>query len=164
MLNIKLEGSRAYAQHFQFLSFHVLQSFMLNINVSSLMCSIGSRSHKYKYSCAPELLAQHKQQILMCSRASCSTQTSNTHVPQSSRSTKISHQLCASKSTPITWNHIHKTYGIGLRPIYKKNHHVHMQWGLRPNIKINIKIIIIINRHMHICVRSKIQDITSLPA
>ena len=35
-----------------------------------------------------------------------------------------------------------------------------MQWGLRPNITINIKIIIIINRHLPISVRSKIRDIT----
>ena len=34
MLNINMECSRAYAQHFQ-LYFHVFQSFMLNINVST---------------------------------------------------------------------------------------------------------------------------------
>ena len=30
--------------------------------------------HKYKHSCAPELLTQYKHQVSMCSRAPCSTQ------------------------------------------------------------------------------------------
>ena len=39
----------------QALNTHVLESFLLNTNI--------------KYSCAPQLLAQHKHQILMCLRA-----------------------------------------------------------------------------------------------
>ena len=39
MLNINMECSRAYAQHFQ-LYFHVFQSFMLSTNVSTLVFQI----------------------------------------------------------------------------------------------------------------------------
>ena len=86
---------------------HVLQSLSLNKNI--------------EYSCVLELLIQQK--------------TSNTNVPQILRSTQTSHQLCASGSMPITWNHIHKTYAIRLRPIYQTNHHSYVQWGLMPNIQ-----------------------------
>ena len=106
-------------------------------------------TQRFHNSCAPKPLAQQKNQILMCSRASRSTQTSNTHVLQSfSLNTNIkypcapdllaqhktSHQLCDLGSTPNTWNHIYITFAIGLRPIYQTNHHVHVQWGIRPNI------------------------------
>ena len=130
----RIRCSRDYAQHqlgriqclwptLPILSFHVLQSFMLkknifithvfpsfllNTNINTHVLHIFSLNTNIKYSCAPELLAQHK----------------------------TSHQLCASGSMPNTWNHVHKTYAFGLRPIYKKNHHVHMQWGLRYNIPI----------------------------
>ena len=89
---------------------------------------------KCKYSCSLEPLAQHKK----------------------------AHQSCHSGSMPNT-KHIY-TYissTIGLCPIYKTNHHVHMQWGLWPNIKYNINIIIMINRLMPISGRSKVRDIRS---
>ena len=141
------------------------------------MCSRASCSLQIiDHSCAPEFLAQHKSSIthvlqssslntnhqsLMCYRAPCSTQIINHSCARELLAQhKTCHQSCASWSTPNTNNHIHTSSIIGLCPIYKTNHHVHMQWVLQPNIKIYIKIIIIINRHIPISVRSNIQDIT----
>ena len=42
---------------------------------------------------------------------------------------KTSCQSCAPGSTPNTNKHIRISLIIGLCPIYKTNHHVHMQWG-----------------------------------
>ena len=108
--------------------------------------------HKGKYSYAPNILTQHKSSItqvlqssslntnhqsLKCSRASHSTQIINhSSVPKISTQHKTYHQSCASGSTPNTNKNIHISSIIGLCPIYKTNHHVHMQWGLRLNIKI----------------------------
>ena len=75
MLNINMEGSRAYSQHIQ-LSFHVFQSFSLNTKVSthvlqsfllntihqSLKCSKGPHSTKNISSIMCfRVHAQHKQ-------------------------------------------------------------------------------------------------------
>ena len=109
MLNINLECSRAYAQHFQFLSFHFHQSFMLNKKNSLLMFSRAD--------------AQHKHQILMCFRARTQHNHQITHVFQSSCSTQKSNHSCAPGSTPNTCNHI-----------YAKIKHIH--W-LAPNISKN---------------------------
>ena len=89
------------------------------------------------FSCVPELYAQHK-----C-KYSCSPEPLTQH--------KSSHWSCASGSTPNTKhfiNHvlqgpcpIQPTYiyiyiiNNWLTPNIQNNHHVHMQWGLRPNIK-----------------------------
>ena len=149
MLNINIEGSRDYFQHFQ-LSFHVFQSFSLSTKVSTR---------------APEVLFQHKHQSLMCSKASRSTQNINySCAPEILAQHKTSHQSCASGFIPNKNKDIYTSSIIGLHPIYKTNHHVHMQWDIWPNITINIKIIIIINSHLLISARSKIWDITSLHA
>ena len=73
-------------------------------NIKILMCCRASLSTQTlnMYSCAPEPLAKHKHQILIVSIDFLSTQISNTHVPLRSRSTQISHQLCASGSMPNT--------------------------------------------------------------
>ena len=93
----------------------------------TLMCSRSSCSTQLKHSCAPKLLAQHKH--------------SNTHVLQNSSLNKkhiINHVL---QGPCPTHKIIHKTYVTSLRLIYQTNHHVHMQWGTRPNIsKLNIKV------------------------
>ena len=69
MLNINLECSKAYAQHFKFLSFHVLQSFMLNTNINNHVLQSFLLNTNIKYSCALELLAQHKtNSSIMCFR------------------------------------------------------------------------------------------------
>ena len=105
-------ASKLHAQHKCFIT-HVLHSFLPNTNI--------------KYSCSLELFAQYKNQALMWSRASRSTQTSNNHLPQRLYSIKTSHPLCSFGSTPNTWNHIHKRYAFGLHSIYQKNHHYHVQ-------------------------------------
>ena len=69
-----LEGSRAYAQHFQFYLFMCFRvscttQMFHNSCVPELLAQ-----QKYKYSCAREILSQQKHQILMCSRAPRSTQ------------------------------------------------------------------------------------------
>ena len=86
---------------------HVLQSFLLNTNINTHVLQTFSLNTNIKYSCAPDLLTQRK----------------------------TSHQLCASVAIPNTWNHIFITYVIGLCSIYQTNHHVHVQWGLMPNIE-----------------------------
>ena len=67
------------------------------------MCSNASCStQRFHNSCAPKLLSQHKHQILMCSKASRSTQTSNTHVlHRFSLNTKFKYS-CASELTLTT--------------------------------------------------------------
>ena len=89
-------------------------------------------------SCALELLAQQKYQILMRSRASCSTQKSNTHVPQSSCSTQyiINYVIHGPRPTHeiIYIKHMHLAYAQYIKqiiilmcsgvsyPIYKIKH------------------------------------------
>ena len=69
--------------------------------------------------------------LVMCSRASRSTQIINhSSVPELLAQHKTSHKPCAPGSTPNTKKHIHISSIIGLHPIYKTNHHVHMQWGV----------------------------------
>ena len=72
----------------------------------------------------------------MCSKASCSTQTSNTHVLQSSSLNKKHLINYVLQGPQPTHEIIYKTSAIGLCPIYQENRHVHVQWGLRPNIPI----------------------------
>ena len=122
MLNINMEGSKAYAQHFQ-LSFHVFQSFLLNTKVSTHVLQ--------------SFFAQHKSsitQVLQCSPLNTNHQSLSS-APKLPAQHKTSRQSCASGSTPNTNKHIYISTIIDLRPIYKTNHHVHMHWGLRPNIK-----------------------------
>ena len=94
MLNVNLEGSRDYAQHFQFIfscaldlpsqhkGFNISRVSELltqhNINTHVLQ-SFSLNTKHLKYSCAPELLTQHK----------------------------TSHQSCALGSTPNTNKHIY---------------------------------------------------------
>ena len=74
--------------------------------------------------------------LLMCYNASRSTLFINqSRVLELLTQHKTSCQSCTSRSTPITNKHIHISSIIGLCPINKKNHHVHMQWGPCPNIK-----------------------------
>ena len=73
---------------------HVLQSLSLNTYI--------------KYSCALELLAQHKHQILMCLKAHAQHKYLINYVLQGPH--------------PTHENHIHKKNAIGLRPIYKTKH------------------------------------------
>ena len=90
MLNINMEGSKAYAQHFQ-LSFHVFQSFSLNTKVSthvlqSFSLITNNQSHKF-------------------SRAPRSTQTLITYVLQiSSLNTK--HQSPMFSKAPLSTQNI----------------------------------------------------------
>ena len=119
------------------LSFHVLQSFILNTKVFITSCVPELLiQHKYKHSCAPEVLAQHKykhscapklltqqkHQIPICSRSPRSTQNISS----------IMHFRAHAQNTKSYIKHI----PFFLRPIYQTNHHVHVQWGLRPNIQI----------------------------
>ena len=78
MLNINMEFSRAYTQHFQ-----LYFSFVPKLYAQ----------HKCKYSCAPEPLAQHKNLIDHVFQGPCPTQTF--------------HQSCASGSMPNTNIYIH---------------------------------------------------------
>ena len=118
MLNINMEGSRAYAQH----QHGRLQG----------LCP----THPIIFSCVLELLAQHKG-MYSRSRASRSTQIINhSSDPKLLSQDKTSRQSFSSRSTPNTNKHIDISSIIGLCPICKTNHHVHMQWGLQPNIKI----------------------------
>ena len=68
--------------------------------------------------------------LFMCSRASCSTQIINhSSALEIPAQHKTSHQSCALGSMPNK-KHIY-TYislTIGLRPTYKTNNHVYMQW------------------------------------
>ena len=118
-ININMEGSRDYSQHIQ-LSFHVFQSFSLNKNVSTHVLQSFLLNTNYQSLMCLELLAQQESSI--------------THVLQSfPLNTKhlINHVL---QGPLLTHKIIHKTYVTRLCPIYKTNHHVHMQWGPRPNI------------------------------
>ena len=59
------------------LYFHVLQSFILNTNVSKIMCSRASRStQNINYPCAPDLLTQHKTFHQSCASRSMTNTTS----------------------------------------------------------------------------------------
>ena len=78
MLNINMEGSRAYSQHFQL--------------IFSCAPELHAQ-HKYKYSCALELLAQHNINY------SCALEL----LAQQ----KTSHQSCASGSPPNKNKHIY---------------------------------------------------------
>ena len=62
------------------LSFHVFQSFMLNTNVSKLMCSRASRSIKnLNYRCDLELLIQQKTSHQSCDLGSMLDTRKHTH-------------------------------------------------------------------------------------
>ena len=96
MLNINIECSRAYAQHFQ-LYFHVFQSFMLNTNVSTHVLQSVSLNTKHLINhvlqgrCATQNIS-----LIMCFRVHAQH---NQHI----------------------YTYISST--IGLCPIYKTNHH-----------------------------------------
>ena len=142
----RIRCSRDYAQH-QHGRLHGLFP-TLQIIYSCVQELLAQ--HKGKYSCAPKLPAQHKSSItkvlqsfplntnhqsLKCSRASHSTQNINhSSARELLAQHKTSHKSCASRSTPNTKKHIYISSIIFLCPIYKTNRHVHMQWGLRPNI------------------------------
>ena len=91
--------------------------------------------HKGKYSCALELLTQHKSLITQVLQSSSfNTKHQSLKFSRAPRSTQnISSIMCFRVHTQHKQAYISSI--IGLRPIYKTNHHVHMQWGLRPNIK-----------------------------
>ena len=111
----RIRCSRAYAQH----QHGRLQGLCLTLSIIFSCVSEILSQHKFKYSCAPEILSQHKTLI--------------THVLQSyllNTKHRINHVLQGPRPTKTSIY----IYIIGLRPIYKTNHHVHMQWGLRPNI------------------------------
>ena len=78
MLKINMEGSRAYAQHFELIFSCVPKIYA---------------PHNYKYSCAPELLAQHNTNY------SCAPELLTQH--------KTSHESCASGSMPNKNYHIY---------------------------------------------------------
>ena len=93
---------------------------ILSQHKKTRMCSRASRSTQLKHSCAPELLAQHKH--------------SNTHVLHRSLLNTIHLINYVLQGPRPTHKIIDKTYVTVLHPIYQTNHHVHMQWGLSPNI------------------------------
>ena len=85
------------------LYFHVFQSFMLNKNVLLL--------------CSGSFLSTQNISSIMCFKVHAQHKTFR--------------QSCALGSIPNTTNiYIHISSIIGLRPLDKTNHHVHMQWGL----------------------------------
>ena len=92
-------------------------------NAPELMPNIS----KLYFSCVPELYAQHNVNTHVLHNLLLNTKHLINHVLQSPFPTQTFHQPCASGSMPNT-KHIY-TYissTIGLRPIYKTNHHVHM--------------------------------------
>ena len=108
--------STAYAQH----QHGRLQGLCPTLSIIFSCVPKLLAQHKYKYSCALELLPQHK--ILI------------THVLQSS-SLNTKHLINHVLEGPLpTQTSIYISSIIGLHPIYQTNHHVHMQWGFRPNI------------------------------
>ena len=115
----KIQFSIAYAQH----QYGMLQILCPTFPIIFSCVLELYAQHKCKYSCAPEPLAQHKTSHRSCASGSM-------------HNTNISSIMCFKVHAQ------HKTYiytyissTLGLRPIYKKNNHVHMQWGLRPKIK-----------------------------
>ena len=123
MLNINMEGIRDYAQHMQ-LSFHVFHIFSLNTKVSTRVLQIPSLNKNHQsLQVLHSFLLNTNHQSLKCSRTPCSRKT-------------ISSIMCfrvyAQHKQPYTY--INNNW---LTPnIYKTNHDVHMQWGLRPNRKL----------------------------
>ena len=99
------------------------------------------------FSCVPELYAQHK-----C-KYSCAREPLTQH--------KTSHRSCALDSTPNTTN-IYIINNWLMPNIQRKLSCSYVVWQLIQ--KKNFNIIIMINRLIPINGRSKIQDITSLPA
>ena len=89
--------------------------------------------HKYKYSCAPELLSQHNINYTCAPEILSQHNINYSCAPKLLSQHKTSHQSCASGSIPNTNKHIY-IINNGLCPIYKTNHHDHMQLGVRPNI------------------------------
>ena len=78
--------------------------------------------HKCKYSCAPELLAEHKTAIYPCA-------------PELLTQQKTSHQSCASRSTPNTNKHIYIYHQqLAYAQYIKQISFFHMQYVLRPSI------------------------------
>ena len=107
----RIQCSKAYAQH-QHGRLQIL--FPILPIIFSCVPDLLAQ-HKCEYSCAPELLSQHK--ILI------------THVLQSSSLNPkrlINHVLQGPRPTQTS---IYISSIIGLHPIYKTNHHVHMQWS-----------------------------------
>ena len=102
MLNINMESSRDYAQHFQ-LSFHVFQSFSPNTKVSTHVLQSSSLNTIH--------------QSLKCSRP-----------PRSTQKHLVNHVLQVHAQHKEAYTYI---INNKITPnIYKSNHHVHMQWGL----------------------------------
>ena len=132
----RIRCSRSYAQH----QHGRLQGLCPTIPII-FSCDLELHArHKGKYSCAQEFLAQQKSSIthvlqssslntnhksLVCSKASSSTQN-------------ISSVMCfrVHAQHKQAYIYIYISSIIGLRPIYKTNHHVHMKWHLWTNIKI----------------------------
>ena len=79
--------------------------------------------HKCKYSCAPQPLAQHKTYHRSCASGS---------IPNTKHF--INHVLQGPCPIQPTYIYIY-IINNWLTPNIQNNHHVHMQWGLRPNIK-----------------------------
>ena len=140
MLNINMEGSRAYSQHFQIIfscvlelhdqhkyKTHVFQSFSVNTNIN--------------HSCAPELLTQHKTSHQSCALGSMPNKNKHTYTHTHTH-TYIYHQQFAYAQYI---KQIIVFIGVGSSTQY---------------IKIKHQDNIIINRLMPLSVRSKIQDIT----
>ena len=144
----RIRCSRAYAEH----QHGRLQGLcpILPIIFSCVPELIAQ--HKSRCSCALELLDQYKSSItqviqsfplntnhrpLKCSRASRSTQIINhSSAPELPAQHKTSHQSCASRSTSNTKKNIYISTIIGLRLIYKTNHHVHVYLGFSTQYKI----------------------------
>ena len=106
---------------------HVLQSLSLNTNI--------------KYSCAPDLLTQHKHQILMCLRARAQHKYLINYVLQGPRPT---HETIYIKNMYLDYTQYIKQIIIlmcigVLCPIYKIKHHNNITWNVTYAHKFQVK-------------------------
>ena len=107
MVNINMECSRVYAQHFQ-LYFHVFQSFMLN--------------RKCKYSRAPKSFPQHKTYHRSCASGSTpNTKHFINHVLQGPCPTQNIY-IINNWLTPNIQNKSSCSYALGSSTQYKIKH------------------------------------------
>ena len=114
------------SQHIGFIT-HVLQSLSLSTNIKMLMCSRSSRSMQTLNTHVFHSFSLNtKHQILMCSRASRSTQNIKySYSLQVALTANISSIMCFSVHAQHMKSY-HKTYEIGIHPIYQTNHHSHV--------------------------------------
>ena len=101
-------------------------------NHQSLKCSRASRlTQIINHSSAPELPTQHKSSITqVLESSSLNTNHQSLNFSRASRSTQnISSIMCFRIQAQHKQAYISSSI-IGLRTIYKTNHHVHMQWSL----------------------------------